>query len=219
MSSVDSTRLPRNPAPQTNENSPQEKLVILCACGKKYRVSAKRAGSSITCRLCSRDVHVPRHPAVSTRTRAAVLGELGIDTLSAESTYRNERAESTRRRRVTRKPKVYRCTDCGTDLDDPSASYGPEGMVCEDCRAAEVCHRPGEEDPEKARSTLETYVTEKPETSKLAMVKASAYGALFFVGIGGMIRLALGASGILTGWLLPLAAGGAGAWLVYQQNR
>ena len=219
MSSVDSARLPRRPAANTNADGSPEKLLILCACGKKYRVSAKRAGGSITCRLCGRDVHVPRHPAVSTRTRTAVLDELGIDLSAAEDTYRNERAESTRLRRATRKPKVYRCTDCGSELNDPSASYGPEGMVCEDCRAAEVCHRPGEEDAEKARTSLEAYVTTKPESSKVAAIKASAYGVLFLLGIGGMIRLALGATGIVTGWLLPMAAAGTGAWLVYQQNR
>ena len=55
------------------------KIEFECNCGKKYRVSATKAGKSVRCKRCRVKITVPGSMRISMRTRQAILEELGID--------------------------------------------------------------------------------------------------------------------------------------------
>lgn len=169
-SSADSARL-----------TPTTKVELRCSCGKKYRVSAKKAGKKVRCKKCRLQLTVPGDPAgISLRTRKQILEELGIDAEAAEQAAEQEKA------------KVYTCGMCSMKIPsaDVEGSYsGPMGLLCGPCQASTGACDPapgadassGEKPKKKKGKPLETWSTQGSE--KAARVKGAGYGALFFVGI------------------------------------
>ena len=58
------------------------KIEVECRCGKKYRVSAEKAGKKLRCKKCRSKLVVPggKKGQISMRSRKAILAEFGIDT-------------------------------------------------------------------------------------------------------------------------------------------
>ncbi len=221
----------RAKAKRKKAKSGGEKVVVTCYCGKKYRVSAKRIGTSFDCRLCARDVFVEQQENVSIRTRAAVLNELGIDLDAADETYQNERAHSTRRRREKVEATVrvdpgsqYRCTECGENVEEPGRAYTEDGLVCEDCQAAAVIHideasraaAAGEAAPARRKPGQVAAETDHRSVGT-AKAKGAGMAAICFLGFSGLGGLAVG--GTVATLIAPAALAAVAGWLVYGQNR
>ncbi|RMG11049.1 MAG: hypothetical protein D6731_16350 [Planctomycetota bacterium] len=187
---------------------PAPKVEVRCVCGKRYRVSARKAGKRVRCKACRRRIEVPGGGDISLRTRKAILEDLGIDPDAAQRAYEEERRR-----------QGYVCTTCARRIpeDELKASYGPGGLTCADCRAAQITQRelgdPTENERRKrAQQKLERWAT--GSTPEAARRKAAAYGALFFCGIGGLLwSFSLG-----TGTALGIALGVAllGARSIYR---
>lgn len=152
------------------------KIEFSCSCGKKYRVPASRAGKKVRCKECRTRVRVPGDPAISLRTRRAILDELGIDPEAAEKKFEEEQT------------KGYVCTLCAAALqqDELPAAYGEEGLVCSSCRAAAVEQRG--EPAEKAKKKKAEVKWARQGSVEDARKKAYALGALIGIGSAGFIH-------------------------------
>jgi hypothetical protein len=173
------------------------KIEVRCTCGKRYRVSAKKAGKKVRCKKCRAKIEVPGGD-ISMRTRKAILDEFGIDASAAEHAYEEEKRLA-----------GYVCVFCDKRIaeEDLKAAYGQHGLMCEECRVAQVQQRelgdPVENErkkQEKKKKKLDKWAS--GSTPEEARRKATAYGALFFCGITGLLW-----SFSVSLWLaLPIAA-------------
>lgn len=182
-------------AESARQNPVGDKIEFSCSCGKKYRVPASRAGKQVRCRNCRLKVRVPGDaPAISMRTRKAILGELGIDAEQAEQKFEAEQKKS------------YVCSLCATTLaeEELSASYSQDGLVCSTCRAAAVEQR-GEDGEKKKPKRIEKWSRDGSVAE--AKKKAWAYGGLFFLGTAGFVHSIFAAPVVVT---LGVAAAVAG---------
>lgn len=167
----------------------QPKIKFSCSCGKKYRVSSSKAGKRVRCKNCRLKIRVPGNPAISMRSRKAILAEFGIDAEQAEQEYRAERERG------------YTCTLCGSKLatDGLRAAYGRDGLVCSSCKASQVAERgePSEEKKRKTAKKLESW-TSGPSADAVR-TKAIGYAALFCLGSAGFAHtvLGLGTAGVV----------------------
>jgi hypothetical protein len=152
------------------------KIEFSCSCGKKYRVPASRAGKKVRCKQCLVKVRVPGDPAISLRTRRAILDELGIDAEAAEKKFEEEKVQG------------YVCTLCAAALheDELPAAYGEEGLVCSTCRAAAVEQR-GEQ-AEQAKKKKQDVKWSRQGSVEDAKKRAYALGALIGLGSAGFIH-------------------------------
>ena len=161
------------------------KIEIRCACGKCYRVPAKKAGKRFRCKNCRLKIRVPKNEAdISVRSRKAILEEFGIKASAAEREYEVE------------KERGYTCSQCNAKLieDQLAGAYQPNGLVCSDCQVAEINQRDSEAivetEKEKKKKKKEKKDLDWSRRDSVASVKkkALAMGALFFVGIVGFIH-------------------------------
>src|SRR4051794_38983160 len=119
---------------------PVHKVLVECACGKKYRVPAAKSGKKISCKNCGEKLRVPRETGVSERSRGDILASLGIDPVAAQEAYKAEVA-----RREGK--KTYRCMRCEGDIgaNELKGAYVQGELVCPGCRATdEVAERRAE---------------------------------------------------------------------------
>ena len=175
------------------------KIEVKCSCGKRYRVSARKAGKRIRCKKCRLKIEVPDPDAtadVSLRTRKVVLEELGLD---PEAEPQEEET-------------VYRCTMCNTKIPEDvlQDSYGPTGLVCGVCRESfgigdGGSSNDGDGKKKKKKKQLDSW-TRKGSSTK-ARNTAVAYASLFFIGIACFVH-----SIFDPGTLVTLASAGAVAF-------
>lgn len=190
------------------------KVELRCSCGKKYRISASKAGKKVRCKKCRLQLTVPGDPAaISLRTRKQILGELGIDADAAEQAAEQE------------KTKSYTCGMCSLKIPaaDVAGCYsGPMGLLCGPCQASTGVGDPapepsssGEQPKKKKGKPLETWSTQGSE--KAARLKGAGYGALFFVGIAGFVNTIF-APGLAVTIGVALAVAAVGGHLTYKAH-
>lgn len=175
------------------------KIVIICECGKRYRVPVTKAGKRVRCKVCRLKIEVPGSPgapaqdgAISFRTRKAILGEFGIDAEAAEKQYAEKK-----------KIEGYLCAHCAEAIseDELKAAYCEEGLVCESCRVAAVQQREFGDPVENARK--KRLANEKVEWARRkdegrASKKAWALSALFFFGTAGFVHTFFAPAALIT---------------------
>ncbi len=185
----------------------QPKIKFTCTCGKKYRVPASKAGKKVRCKDCKLKVRVPGDRSVSMRSRKAILAEFGIDAEAAEQAYQAEKEQG------------YRCTVCSVKLaeDQLAGAYGQEGLVCSDCRAAQIAERDADykkgEGKKKKPAQLDKWSS--GTSAEAAQKKALGYAALFFVGTAGFASSVLGL-GALGAAAAAAAVAGIGYRVVFK---
>lgn len=192
-SSMGSTRLPEE----------GEKIEVRCKCGKKYRVSASKAGQEVRCKACKMRIPVPGEQKISLRTRNAILDELGIKTEDQKP------AEGT-----------YRCALCQAKLvgEDVRDAYGSDGLICGLCReqmggGAPSSGAPAGEGEKKKKKELDTWV--RQGSQKAALIRAAGYAALFFVGIACFTHSLFAPHPVVT-FLVAAATAALGGWQIHK---
>jgi transcription elongation factor Elf1 len=192
---------------------PSAKVLVVCDCGKKYRVPATRAGKKISCKACGLKVRVPRGSEVSERSRGNILAELGIDPVAAEQAYQAEAA----RRRVEK--KNYRCMRCDGDIsaDDVKGAYVQGELVCAGCRAsAEVeDRRAAEQRQVDGKKPAAVELAAPVSDPRRAMAAAVGYSAIFLIGVTGPLWAVAGL-GFFKAFLLGAVVAGMGGATVYR---
>ena len=168
------------------------KIDVTCTCGKKYRVSAKKAGKRVRCKKCRSKIQVPGAApdgAVSMRSRKAILAEFGIDPDSAEERYEEEQNQS------------YNCSVCACELNEAQLknSYGEGGLTCSGCRSSEK--READSD-----NVLDAWT--KAGTPEAARRQALTKGTLILVGTTCLLQffIPLWGAGMIAGTLALAAA-------------
>jgi DNA-directed RNA polymerase subunit RPC12/RpoP len=146
------------------------KIDVKCRCGKKYRVSANKAGKRLRCKKCRSKIQVPgasTDGAVSMRSRKAILAEFGIDPDSAEERYEEE------------KNQTYNCSVCSCELNEAQLknSYGADGLTCAGCRSDE---KRESESGSGSDNVLDAWT--KSGTPEAARRQALTKGTLILVG-------------------------------------
>jgi len=186
------------------------KIEIRCNCGKRYRVSATKAGKRVRCKNCRLKITVPGGDGpISMRSRKAILAEFGIDPEQAEQAYELE------------KKNGYLCALCSAKLrdDDLKAAYGEAGLVCSSCRASAVGERPGadeKKEKKKAKKELDSWTTGiSPEAARR---KALGFGALFFFGTAGFGYNVIGL-GVVLSLVIAAAVAYGGARAILNSER
>lgn len=193
-SSMGSTRLPEE----------GEKIEVRCDCGKRYRVSASKAGGQVRCKGCKARIEVPGEPQISGRTAQAILDELGI-----------------KKEADPKAAGTYRCALCSAKLvgEDVREAYGSEGLICSLCRAqmgesgATAGAAAAGEGEKKKKKELDTWV--RQGSGSAALGRAVGVGALVFVGIGGFLHNLIRMHPALTVLVAGVLAGLA-AWQIHK---
>lgn len=181
------------------------KIEFSCACGKRYRVPARKAGKRVTCKGCRRKVRVPGDAQISLRSRQVILAEFGIDPEQAAQAFEQEQQAS------------YACSLCARKLaeDEVGGAYGPEGLVCSTCRAAAVEQR-GEPAAGKKKDKAAVEWSSGKDPAAVQR-KALTLGALFFAGVTGLVWSVFGLSLLASAGIGAVVALG-GAKLVQAQE-
>ncbi len=174
------------------------KITFKCDCGKRYRVPATKAGKRVRCKKCRNQIRIPDPIAefdigalesgtgesrkISIRTRKAILQELGINASAAEQEYEEKK-----------RLDGYMCTMCSTRIPEEllKASYSEHGLMCDECRAAQVTQRelgcPIENERKKRAEAPQLDKWSTSPVAKTAALKANGLAALIFVGITGLL--------------------------------
>lgn len=184
------------------------KIEFECNCGKKYRVSATKAGKSVRCKRCRIKITVPGSMRISMRTRQAILEELGIDPEQSAKAYEDK------------KDQGYHCSVCDKAINEIQlkAAYGSNGLICATCRPAEPTETKEEKEEKRKEAKLEEW-TSSNTTPEAAKRKALGFGALFFVGTAGLLNtigMLAGSPGVGVSVFAALVVAGVGARSIYK---
>ena len=186
-------------AGNTSQRFAQPKIEFACSCGKKYRVSAEKAGKYIRCKSCRMRLQVPGDDdrGITASTRLAILDELGINTDLKQA---EEAAQK------------YACSLCGAKIKELESSYAQAGLVCAMCRetmgggvATEAPEDSEKKKKKKKKKQLGQWT--RGVDPAQARKKAYAYSALFFIG-----TLGFSINVISIGWIGGLLLAGAVAY-------
>jgi hypothetical protein len=195
---------------------PAKKIQVQCDCGKKYRISANKAGKKVTCKSCGEKFRIPRMTEVSDRSRGNILAELGIDPVAAEQAYKHEIERRTQKR-------TYRCTRCEGEIGagDVKGAYVAGELVCTSCRASEAvvdrkAEREAEEKKARGGKAAVELITDHHDPAK-ATASGIGFGVLFLIGVLGPLWAVVG-MGFLKAFGIALVVAAAGGGAVYRSR-
>ena len=178
------------------------KIEVECRCGKKYRVSAEKAGKKLRCKKCRSKLVVPggKKGQISMRSRKAILAEFGID--AEEATERYE----------AKKDKTYTCSACSAEIPESKlkSCYSDEGLRCGECRTKDKKKK------SESDEGLDRWTTAR-STPQKAKKKALGMSALFGLGSAGFVHTFFGPAAWIT-VSVALAVAALGGRTIYNHE-
>jgi transcription elongation factor Elf1 len=185
----------------------EPRIEFHCLCGKSYRVSARKAGKKVSCKVCGHRFRVPGVGQLSKSSRGNILLSFGIDPEAAEQAFMEESS------RESPADRVYHCTHCQGAMgqDDLQGGYIKGELVCRACRdAASVEDRRLAREAEERHDRRADVALVTPYDARRAAIRAAVHGAVFFLGFAGPPFVIFGApvlASVAVGAVVALVGG------------